>query len=40
MTFHSNIFVNFNGKKISNDQELMQSEPKSCNQNQVGDNYN
>ena len=33
-----NMFANFQSKKISNDQELIQSDPISCPQNQKGNN--
>ena len=32
------IYIYFISKKISNDQELIQSDPKSCPQNQKGNN--
>ena len=33
-----NVFADYQNKKISNDQELIQSDPISCPQNQKGNN--
>ena len=35
---NSHIFLKLQSKKISNDQELIQSDPTSCPQNQKGNN--